>query len=65
MFTSTKTSLSVQPEKLVDSYGRVSDGTRTVFGYCSVNCEGRCILNFHMKGDELVWVESDLSLIHI
>lgn len=34
MFTSTKTSLSVQPEKLVDSYGRVSDGTRTVFGYC-------------------------------
>lgn len=62
MFTSAKTSLSVQPEKLVDSYGRVSDGTRTVFGYCSVNCEGRCILNFHMKGDELVWVESDRSI---
>jgi len=59
---SAKSHLSVQPEKLIDSCGRVSDGTRTVFGYCSVNCEGRCILNFHLKGDELLWVESDRSI---
>ena len=62
MRASAKSHLSVQPEKLIDSCGRVSDGTRTVFGYCSVNCEGRCILNFHLKGDELLWVESDRSV---
>lgn len=62
MRASAKSHLSVQPEKLIDSCGRVSDGTRTVFGYCSVNCEGRCILNFHLKGDELLWVESDRSI---
>ena len=49
----------VQPEQLVDSDIRLHDGTRTIFGYCSVNCEGRCILNFHMKGEELEWVDTD------
>lgn len=62
MFASAKTPVRVQPEKLTDSSARLNDGTRTVFGYCSVNCEGRCILNFHMKGDELLWVESDHSV---
>ncbi len=52
-------STKVQPEQLVDSDMRLHDGTRTVFGYCSVNCEGRCILNFHMKGDKLEWVDTD------
>lgn len=62
MFAPARSHLSVQPEKLVDSCSRASDGTRTVFGYCSVNCEGRCVLNFHLKGDELLWVETDRSV---
>lgn len=62
MLTSTKHESAVQPEQLVDSERRLHDCTHTVFGFCSVNCEGRCILNFHMKGDELVWVESDRSV---
>lgn len=62
MFASAKKPQAVQPEKLMDSHARAQDGTRTVFGYCSVNCEGRCVLNFHMKGDELLWVESDRSI---
>ena len=52
----------VQPEHLVDSGGRLHDGTETVFGFCGVNCEGRCILNFHMKDGELVWIETDRSV---
>lgn len=52
-------SLKIQPGQLVDSDALLHDGTRTVFGYCGVNCEGRCILNFHMKGDELIWVDTD------
>ncbi len=52
----------VQPEQLLDSEMRLHDGTHTVFGYCSVNCEGRCILNFHMKQNELIWVDTDHSL---
>lgn len=51
--------LKIQPGQLVNSDALLHDGTRTVFGYCSVNCEGRCILNFHMKGDELIWVDTD------
>lgn len=62
MFASTAHDSVVQPEHLVDSGGRLNDHTRTVFGYCSVNCEGRCILNFHLKDRELVWVESDHSV---
>ncbi|MCI9261107.1 DMSO/selenate family reductase complex A subunit [uncultured Adlercreutzia sp.] len=62
MVAQAKKSISVQPEALVDSERRVADGTRTVFGYCSVNCEGRCVLNFHLKGDELLWVETDRSV---
>lgn len=62
MRASAKERLSVQPEALVDSAQRDADGTRTVFGYCSVNCEGRCVLNFHLKGDELLWVETDRSI---
>lgn len=62
MFVQAKKGCSVQPEALVDSPRRAADGTRTVFGYCSVNCEGRCVLNFHMKGDELLWVETDRSV---
>lgn len=50
---------NVQPGQLIDSDALLHDGTRTVFGYCSVNCEGRCVLNFHMKDDELVWVDTD------
>lgn len=52
----------VQPEELINSEKRLNDRSRTIFGYCSVNCEGRCILNFHMKGDELEWVETDRSV---
>lgn len=52
----------VQPEQLVDSQARLNDGTRTVFGYCGVNCEGRCILNFHLKDDRLEWVDTDRSV---
>lgn len=62
MRSSANTALKTQPEQVVDSRQRAADGTRTVFGYCSVNCEGRCVLNFHLKGDELVWVESDRSV---
>ena len=62
MFSNCKDTTVAQPEQLVDSARRLEDGTRAVFGYCSVNCEGRCVLNFHMKGDELVWVESDHSV---
>ena len=57
-----KRGMKVQPEHLVNSEKRLNDGTRTVFGFCSVNCEGRCILNFHMKDDELIWVETDRSV---
>ncbi len=57
-----KRHIKVQPEVLVDSEQRLNDCTRTVFGYCGVNCEGRCILNFHIDGDKLVWVETDRSV---
>lgn len=60
--TVTRNDSTVQPERLTDSEARLHDCTDTVFGYCGVNCEGRCILNFHMKDDELVWVESDRSV---
>ena len=62
MSISAKRDITVRPEHLVDSEKRLHDCTHTVFGFCSVNCEGRCILNFHMKDDELVWVESDRSV---
>ena len=38
-------------------------GERVVWGHCSVNCEGRCALRFHVDvaRDEVTWVESDTS----
>lgn len=62
MLRSKTHGIVVQPEELIDSEKRSNDRSRTIFGYCSVNCEGRCILNFHMKGDELEWVETDQSV---
>ena len=47
------------PERLVDSQDRCNCDGKTVFGFCSVNCEGRCVLRFHMKDDGIDWVESD------
>ncbi len=62
MFTSTRNDLVVQPDCLIDSEQRLNDCTKSIFGYCSVNCEGRCVLNFHVKNDKLLWVESDQSI---
>lgn len=38
-----------------------SSEEKVVWGHCSVNCEGRCALKFHVKDDEVAWVESDNS----
>ena len=61
MFKTISRNAAVQPEQLIGSAERTSDCSDAIFGYCSVNCEGRCILNFHMENGELSWVESDRS----
>ena len=32
-----------------------------VWGHCAINCPSRCPLKFHVKDDEIVWVEADTS----
>ncbi len=31
---------------------------KTVWGHCAINCPGRCALKFHVKDDEVVWVDT-------
>lgn len=51
------------PERLVDSSARTGEGDTVVFGYCCANCEGRCILRFHLRDDKIQWVETDNSVV--
>ncbi len=30
----------------------------TTWGHCAINCPGRCSLKFHVKDDEVVWVDT-------
>ena len=30
-------------------------------GHCAINCPGRCSLKFHVKDDEVVWVDTCTS----
>lgn len=34
---------------------------KTTWGHCAINCPGRCSLKFHVKDDEIVWVETYTS----
>lgn len=34
---------------------------KVTWGHCAINCPGRCSLKFHVKDDEVVWVETDTS----
>lgn len=34
---------------------------KVTWGHCAINCPGRCALKFHVKDDEVVWVETDTS----
>ncbi|MCD8317213.1 MAG: molybdopterin-dependent oxidoreductase, partial [Eggerthellaceae bacterium] len=31
------------------------------WGHCAINCPGHCPLRFHVKDDEVVWIETDTS----
>lgn len=31
---------------------------KTTWGHCAINCPGRCALKFHVKDDEVVWVDT-------
>ena len=31
---------------------------KTVWGHCAISCPGRCALKFHVKDDEVVWVDT-------
>ena len=33
----------------------------TTWGHCAINCPGRCSLKFHVKDDEVTWVETYTS----
>ena len=37
-----------------------AEGT-TTWGHCAINCPGRCSLKFHVKDDEVVWVDTYTS----
>ncbi len=34
---------------------------KITFGHCAINCPGRCFLKFHVKDDEVVWVDTNTS----
>ncbi|MEG0776245.1 MAG: DMSO/selenate family reductase complex A subunit [Raoultibacter sp.] len=34
---------------------------KVVWGHCAINCPGRCALKFHVKDDEVVWVDTCTS----
>jgi Tat-targeted selenate reductase subunit YnfE len=31
---------------------------KTVWGHCAINCPGRCSLKFHVKDDEVIWIDT-------
>ena len=31
---------------------------KITWGHCAINCPGRCSLKFHVKDDEVVWVDT-------
>lgn len=33
----------------------------TTWGFCAVNCHGRCALRFHVKDDEIAWIDTYAS----
>lgn len=38
---------------------QVNEPEKLVWGACSVNCGSRCALRFHVKNEEVSWVETD------
>ncbi len=34
---------------------------KVTWGHCAINCPGRCSLKFHVKDDEIVWVDTYTS----
>lgn len=34
---------------------------KITWGHCAINCPGRCSLKFHVKDDEVVWVDTCTS----
>lgn len=34
------------------------EGVKEVWGHCAINCPGRCSLKFHVKDDEVLWVDT-------
>lgn len=43
----------------VRAAGQAASPDKVVWGACSVNCDSRCALRFHVKNDEIYWVETD------
>ncbi len=35
-----------------------AQGITTVWGHCAINCPGRCALKFHVKDDQVLWVDT-------
>ncbi len=48
LFSATEPALAESEEKVT-------------WGHCAINCPGRCAIRFHVKDDEVVWVETDTS----
>lgn len=45
-----------------DAPAAFADGQeKTTWGHCAINCPGRCSLKFHVKDDEVVWVDTYTS----
>ena len=34
---------------------------KITWGHCAINCPGRCSLKFHVKDDEVAWVDTFTS----
>ena len=43
----------------VRAAGQAASPDKVVWGACSVNCGSRCALRFHVRNDEIYWVETD------
>lgn len=43
------------------AHAKEASGEQVVWGHCAINCPSRCPLKFHVKDDEIAWVEADTS----
>ena len=47
-----------QDEGSINGPALVGGDEKITWGHCAINCPGRCSLKFHVKDDEVVWVDT-------